>query len=53
MKEITPEELGLPKKFESWREGQREIIDHIASSPAPVFLLDAPPGILTMYAPIG
>lgn len=40
----TPKELGLPKKFSAWRDGQAEIIEEIATSGTHHFLLDAPTG---------
>jgi len=43
--ELSPAELGLPKKFDTWREGQFEAIDAISLSDKRVYLLDAPWGI--------
>ena len=42
--EETPWELGLPKKFKFWRDGQAEAIDSIVQSGKQVYLLDAPTG---------
>ena len=41
----TPKELRLPKKFQTWREGQAEAIEAISASEAYAFLLDAPTGV--------
>lgn len=40
----TPQELGLPAKFNEWRHGQGDIIEEIALSDSKHFLLDAPTG---------
>lgn len=42
---LTPKDLGLPRKFKTWRPGQIETIEAIISSDAKVYLLDAPTGI--------
>ncbi len=41
----TPQELGLPKKFQCWWKDQYETIEAIVNSPKPVYLLDVPTGV--------
>lgn len=39
----TPEELGIP--VDEWRDGQWELIQHLASSESNINVLQAPPGV--------
>jgi len=42
---MGPQELGLPKKFKAWRNGQEEVIKEAASCAKYAYLLDAPTGV--------
>jgi Rad3-related DNA helicase len=44
METIDIKQLGLPTKFDSWRNEQAEIVEDIAKSPEKFYLLDAPTG---------
>ncbi len=40
----TPKELGMPKKFNAWRDGQGELAEEAYFCDKYTYLLDAPPG---------
>ena len=44
MKQLTPQMLGLPVKFQTWHDGQARLVKEIVNSDAYVYLLDAPAG---------
>ena len=41
---LTPQMLGLPAKFQTWRDGQARLVEEIVNSDAYAYLLDAPTG---------
>lgn len=44
-RELYPSDLMLPKKYGSWRLGQRDLIEHIANSQAKYIILNSPVGV--------
>ena len=41
---LTPQDLGLPPRFQEFRKNQLEIAIKIANTPSYLYLLDAPTG---------